>query len=295
MDTVNQVSDRPAGVVTAAARRLAAAGVASPRVDAELLAAHVLGVPRARLVLAGDMSPAQRERYDELVALRESRVPLHHLTGVAGFRWLELAVGPGVLVPRPETELLVEPVLAALRDRGTHAPVVVDLGSGSGALALALAQELPAARVYAVEDDPGALEWLRRNAAARAAAGDRPIEVVAGDATDAAVLAELDGTVDAVVCNPPYVPEGTKVEPEVAEHEPARALFAGPDGLAVIRALVPRMAALLRPGGVLVLEHDDSHGRSVPELLRRDGRLTAVADHRDLAGRPRFATATRGG
>lgn len=290
---MNQVPDRTSVTVAAAMRRLAGAGVDSPRADAELLAAHVLGIPRGRLALADAMSPAQRERYERLVAARAARVPLQHLTGTAPFRRLDLAVGPGVLVPRPETELLAQWALDAALDLPLATPVVVDLGSGAGALALAIAQERPDARVYAVEDDPDALVWLRRNAADRAAAGDPPIEVVAGDATDPSVLDRLDGTVDLVVCNPPYVPDGTAVAPEVAGHDPARAVFAGSDGLAVIRAVVPRAAALLRPGGMLALEHDDNHGEVVPALLRRDGRFDRVADHRDLAGRPRFATATR--
>jgi release factor glutamine methyltransferase len=294
---VGQAPERTTAVVAAAARRLAEAGVPSPGTDAELLAAHVLGVPRARLVLAGGMSPAARQRFDRLVADRAARVPLQHLTGVTPFRRLELAVGPGVLVPRPETELLAEWVLevAPALVAAAAAPVVVDLCSGSGALALAIANESPSAVVYAVEDDPAALGWLRRNAADRAAAGDRPVEVVAGDVTDPAVLRGLDGTVDLVVCNPPYVPEATAVAPEVARHDPPRAVFAGTDGLAVIRAVIRRVGDLLRPGGGLAIEHDDSHRLAAPELLRRDGRFTRIAGHRDLAGRPRFVTAVREG
>jgi release factor glutamine methyltransferase len=294
---VEQAPERVTAVVAAAARRLAAAGVPSPGADAELLAAHVLGLPRARLVLAGGMVPTERERYDLLVTQRAARVPLQHLTGVAPFRRLELAVGPGVLVPRPETELLVEWAWEVAPAVATAAagPVVVDLCSGSGALALAVANEWPSAVVYAVEDDPTALEWLRRNAADRAAAGDRPVRVVAGDATDPAVLRGLDGTVDLVVCNPPYVPEATGVAPEVADHDPPRAVFAGPDGLAVIRAVIRRVGDLLRPGGRLAIEHDDSHQRAVRELLRHDGRFRCVTGHRDLAGRPRFVTAVSEG
>jgi release factor glutamine methyltransferase len=171
---------------------------------------------------------------------------------------------------------------------------VVDLCSGSGAIALAVAHEVPEARVYAVERSPDALEWLRRNAAERAAAGDRPIEVVAGDVTDPAVLCELEGRVDVVLCNPPYVPDAAPVAPEVADHDPAEAVFGGPDGLSIIRPVVARAAALLGSGGVVGIEHDDSHGVAVPDLLRADGRFTQVRDERDLADRPRFATARRG-
>jgi release factor glutamine methyltransferase len=272
---------RPA--VVRAAEALAAAGVPSPRTDAELLAAHVLGVSRGALVLVDRWDPVARARFERLVARRAGRVPLQHLTGAVGFGRLTLAVGPGVFVPRPETELLAQWAVS------TGAETVVDLGSGTGALALA--NELPGARVYAVERASAALAWLRRNAADRAAAGDRPIEVVAGDATDPAVLAGLDGTVDLVVSNPPYVPAGVPVPPEVADHDPPEAVFAGPDGLAVIRPLVTRAAALLRPGGWLGIEHDESHASAVVALLR--DRFTRIADQRDLAGRPRYVTGAR--
>ncbi|MDO3702237.1 peptide chain release factor N(5)-glutamine methyltransferase [Micromonospora sp. C28SCA-DRY-2] len=283
--------ERPSVAVVRAARVLAEAGVAAARAEAELLAAYVLDVPRGRLALADGFTPAQRERYAALVARRADREPLQHLTGRAAFRHLELAVGPGVFVPRPETELLAG---WGVEQAGTVAdPLVVDLCSGSGAIALAVAQELPSARVVAVEGSPAALPWLRRNAAERAAAGDRPIEVVAADVTAPDLLAGLAGRVDVLLCNPPYVPAEVAVPPEVARHDPAEAVFGGPDGLAVIRPVVARAAALLRPGGALGVEHDDTHGRTVPELLAADGRYTAVTDHPDLTGRPRFATASR--
>jgi release factor glutamine methyltransferase len=276
---------RVSEAVGRAAGALAAAGVASPRADAELLAAHVLGTSRGRLALAGGFDPAGLARFEELVARRAARVPLQHLTGTVGFGRLELAVGPGAFVPRPETELLAQWAV------GVGGSVIVDLGSGTGALALSIAHELPAARVYAVEESPAALAWLRRNVADRAAAGDRPVEVVAGDATDPALLAGLDGAVDLVVCNPPYVPEGAPVPPEVAEHDPPAAVFAGPDGLAVIRPVAARAAALLRPGGWFGLEHDQRHGGPVSRLL---GQWFAdIDDHLDLAGRPRYVTARR--
>ncbi|GAA4675094.1 hypothetical protein Prum_030090 [Phytohabitans rumicis] len=194
-----------------------------------------------------------------------------------------------MFVPRPETELLAGWGISVIRPGA----VVVDLCSGSGAIALAVANEAPGARVYAVERSPSALAWLRRNAGARAAAADPPIEVVEGDATDPAVLAELDGTVDLVLCNPPYVPAGVAVPVDVADHDPAEAVFAGPDGLSVIRPVLARAAALLRPGGFFGVEHDDTHGVAVPDLLRADGRFIDIDDHRDLAGRPRYATASR--
>ncbi|WP_433313521.1 peptide chain release factor N(5)-glutamine methyltransferase [Micromonospora chersina] len=283
--------ERPSRAVARAARALAAAGVEAPRAEAELLAAYVLEVPRGRLALADGLTPAQRDRLDTLVDRRVAREPLQHLTGAAGFRHLELAVGPGVFVPRPETELLAG--WGIEQARRSPAPLVVDLCSGSGAIALAVAQELPSARVVAVERSPAALDWLRRNAAERAAAGDRPIEVVAADVTDPGLLADLVGRVDVLLCNPPYVPRSVVVPPEVAGHDPDEAVFGGADGLDVIRPVVGRAAALLRPGGALGVEHDDTHATAVPALLAADGRYERVEEHRDLVGRPRYATASR--
>ncbi|MCI4062407.1 peptide chain release factor N(5)-glutamine methyltransferase [Micromonospora sp. R77] len=283
--------ERASPVIAGAARVLAGAGIEAPRVEAELLAAYVLDVPRGRLALADGFTAAQRARFDALVQRRTAREPVQHLTGSAGFRHLTVAVGPGVFVPRPETELLAGWGVDEGRRRA--APLVVDLCSGSGAIALAVAQELPGARVVAVERSPAALDWLRRNAADRAAAGDTPVEVVAADVTDPQLLPDLVGRVDVLLCNPPYVPRSVVVPPEVAAHDPDEAVFGGADGLAVIRPVVARAAQLLRPGGVLGIEHDDTHGSAVPALLRADGRYAAVREHRDLVGRPRFATASR--
>ncbi|WP_448640723.1 peptide chain release factor N(5)-glutamine methyltransferase [Geodermatophilus sp. URMC 63] len=278
-------------LLAGAARRLADAGVESPRVDAELLLAHVLGVPRTALLTRADVDDAAAARFAALLDQRAERVPLQHLTGRAPFRHLELAVGPGVFVPRPETEQLAEWALARLA--GLDEPVVVDLGSGSGAIALSLAHEHPGAEVTAVERDPQALEWTRHNAALRAAAGDRPVTVLAGDMTDPALLAGLDGAVDLVVSNPPYVPDGARVPREVADHDPPLALWGGPDGLDVVRGLLRTAARLLRPGGALGIEHADQQGDALPALVRGAGGFTDVADHPDLAGRPRFTTARR--
>jgi len=260
-------------------------------VDAELLLAHVLGVPRSRLLTLDDVPEAEAGRFDALIDQRADRVPLQHLTGRAAFRYLELAVGPGVFVPRPETEQLAGWVLEQLR--GIPAPVVVDLGAGSGALALSVAHEHAGARVTAVERDPGAIEWTRHNAAARIAAGDGPVAVIAGDMTDPALLGELNGRVDLVVSNPPYVPDGARVPREVADHDPPMALWGGPDGLDVVRGLLGTAARLLRPGGWLGIEHADQQGSALPALVRAHGAFTDVQDHPDLAGRPRFTTARR--
>jgi release factor glutamine methyltransferase len=261
-------------------------------VDAELLLAHVLSLPRARLLTLDDVPDDVAARFTDLAAQRADRVPLQHLTGRAPFRHLELAVGPGVFVPRPETEQLAGWALEELAGRA--GPVVVDLGSGSGALALSISQEHPGARIVAVERDPGAIEWTRHNAAARATAGDTPVEVLAGDMTDPALLRELDGTVDLVVSNPPYVPDGARVPREVADHDPPLALWGGPDGLDVVRGLLVTAARLLRPGGRLGIEHADQQGSALPALVRAHGGFDDVADHADLAGRPRFTTARRG-
>ncbi|MDQ6875369.1 MAG: peptide chain release factor N(5)-glutamine methyltransferase [Actinomycetota bacterium] len=271
--------------VVRAAARLQAAGVPSPRHDAEVLAAHVLGTARAGLSLHGDWQPAHQQAYDLLIAERAGRVPLQHLTGVAGFRYLELAVGPGVFIPRPETEVLVSWGLDRLT--GREAPAVVDLCAGAGAIALSVAQECPTATVYAVEREKLALAWLRRNA------DDTPVRVIAGDATDPAMLTELDGTVDLVLCNPPYIPVGAQIEPEVARHDPPAALWGGPDGLDVVRGIVRRAGGLLRAGGWLAVEHADRQGATVPALLRAAGGWEDVTDHPDLAGRDRFTTARR--
>jgi release factor glutamine methyltransferase len=263
---------------------LRAAGVASPRVDAELLAAQVLDVPRGRLLLIADVRAEEARRFGSLVARRAERIPLQHLLGTAAFRRLELAVGDGVFVPRPETELLAGWGI----ERVTEGATVVDLCSGTGAIALSVADEAAPGRVIAVERSPAALAYLRRNAA-----GYDAVEVRAGDVTDPAVLRDLDGAVDLVLCNPPYVPDGTAVPPEVAAHDPAEAVFGGGDGLAVIRPVIALAARLLKPGGGLGIEHDDVHATAVPDLLRADGRFTDVAAHADLAGRPRYATARR--
>ncbi|MGP4020516.1 peptide chain release factor N(5)-glutamine methyltransferase [Saccharopolyspora sp. 5N708] len=274
-----------------AERMLSAAGVASPRTDAELLAAHLLGVERTKLMMVPLVDPPVVQALHDLVHQRAARVPLQHLTGNASLGAVTLNVGPGVFVPRPETELLFAWGLAALE--GVDRPTVVDLCTGSGALALAMANARPDAVVHAVEKDPAALAWARRNADQQAQAGDTPIRLYAGDVTDPMLFMELEGLADLVLCNPPYVPEGTPVPPEVRNHDPHEAVFAGRDGLDVIRHVIGCAARLLRPGGGVAIEHDDTHGGSVPALLSARRVLSDVQEHTDLAGRPRFATARR--
>lgn len=274
--------------MTRALRRAAAdvlrqAGVASPERDAELLLAHVLDVPLGRLALVDAVPPAQQEQYDALVARRAAREPLQHLTGSAAFRHVELLVGPGVFVPRPETELLAGWAIDAVAD--LESPVVVDLCTGSGAIARAVADEVPAARVHAVELDEGALAWAERNLAGTG------VDLRHGDFATA--FDDLLGTVDVVVCNPPYIPleAWESVAVEARDHDPHLALFSGDDGLDAIRVLARRAALLLRPGGVLGFEHADAQGEAAPAVLRSVGRWAEVTDHHDLAGRPRFTTA----
>ncbi|HJC30022.1 MAG TPA: peptide chain release factor N(5)-glutamine methyltransferase [Candidatus Dietzia intestinipullorum] len=292
------MTPRPAPVsrvVRDAAAELAEAGIGSARAEAEMICAHVAGVGRSTLALVDEVTSGQLSEIRRIVAARaDERAPLQYLLGQAASGRLDLAVGPGVFIPRPETELLVENALAVLpAPGGADPPIVVDLCAGSGTLALEIAHARPDSRVHAVELHPAALDWLRRNVADRAAAGDTPVHVHEADATDPDLLAELRGTVTAVVSNPPYIPETDLLPPEVSGHEPPSALFGGPDGLAVIRPLLEVAADLLAPGGRLAIEHDDSTGVAVAALVTAQGRFGTVERHTDLAGRPRFVTATR--
>ena len=271
--------------VAQATQRLAAAGVPSPRFDAEELAAFVHGVKRGELHGVSDAD--FDARYWEAVARREAREPLQHITGRAFFRYLELQVGPGVFVPRPETESVVGWAIDAVRAMDVVEPLIVDLCTGSAAIALALAQEVPRSRVHAVELDEGALQWARKNVE-----GSRVV-LQRGDALTA--LPELDGQVDLVISNPPYIPltEWEYVAPEARDHDPQLALFSGEDGLDVIRGLERTAHRLLRPGGVVVIEHADTQGGQVPWIFTEERGWADAADHPDLNKRPRFATARK--
>jgi release factor glutamine methyltransferase len=271
---------------------LTAARVPSPEADAELLIAHVLGVSRgqvqAQAITGTPLDGEQRLAVLELVERRAAREPLQHLTGRAAFRSLELAVGPGVFVPRPETELVAQLAIDALLAVPGGTPRAADLGTGSGAIALALATEVPHAEVHAVENSPRAFIWARENARA---VGAGNLRLVFADLADA--LPELDGTLDVVVSNPPYIPLGAiPRDPEVRLHDPEAALYGGEDGLDVVRAVSATARRLLRPGGVLVLEHGESQGPGIRALLTEDG-WAAAATTRDLTGRDRATTALR--
>ncbi|MBN9606591.1 MAG: peptide chain release factor N(5)-glutamine methyltransferase [Actinomycetales bacterium] len=279
-------------VLGRAAATLARAGVPSPRADAEQLLAHLTGLERGRLlaraVAGGALDAEQLLAAEELVARRAAREPLQHITGRAGFRRLELAVGPGVFVPRPETEVTAQIAIDLLLAVPSSAPRAVDLGTGSGAIALALATEVPHAEVAAVENSVAAFVWAKQNARET---GTANLRLVFDDL--AIALPEWEGSVDVLVSNPPYVPDDAiPRDPEVQRHDPPAALYGGPDGLDVVRALSRRGRALVREGGSLVLEHGEEQGRAIRALLEADG-WRATATHPDLVGRDRVTTALR--
>lgn len=271
-------------LIAAATERLAQAGVASPEYDAAELLAFVAGTSRLQLGLA-DLTPERLEQYDVLVERRAQREPLQHLTGTAAFRYRELVVGPGVFVPRPETEVLVGWMLDRLKD--VEAPLVVDLCSGSGAIAGAVATERPDSTVHAVELSAEACVWARRNLAGTGA-------TLHEDDIDGC-LPELDGQVDAVIANPPYIPltAWESVTAEVRDHDPALALWSGDDGLDEVKVVAATAARLLKPGGWFGCEHADVQGESAPAVFAATGQFTEVRDQLDLAGRHRFATGRR--
>lgn len=309
-------------VLVDAERRLAAAGVPSPTVDSASIVAHVLGVPRGHLFLQDHLDDEAKLRIEQMVSRRLTRVPLQYLLGTTGFRRLDLSVGPGVFIPRPETELVVE---AGVRElRASEHRIAVDLCSGSGAIALSVATEVPGAEVYAVELADEAVEWTRRNAkdlAEAIAAQGSSVQVLQHDAATVAdpggPLAGLVGRVDVVLSNPPYIPDAmVPRDPEVRDYEPRQALFGGVDGLDLIRGIAQTALLLLRPSGLLVIEHADVQGvdagaAGVPRLLgsHRVGEDLAgtvgmasgdrcwrsIDDRIDLNGRPRFTMARRAG
>ncbi|CAN5268072.1 peptide chain release factor N(5)-glutamine methyltransferase [soil metagenome] len=271
-------------LLATATQKLADAGVASPRFDAELLLSFVLQVPRGSLILARP-NDVQYAAYKALVDRRAAREPLQHLTGGTAFRYVDLEVGPGVFIPRPETEMVAG--WAIEHAKTLHDPVVVDLCTGSGAIALSFVHEVPHARVHAVELDEQAFNWAHRNLAGTG------IDLRQGDM--AVAFPDLDGHVDIVISNPPYIPLDAweSVEAEVRDHDPSLALWSGLDGLDAMRVVERTAHRLLKPGGVVAAEHADVQVLSAPAVFADDQRWTAVRDHDDLAGRPRFVTGTR--
>lgn len=279
-----------AALVRSAAERLRAVDVPDPLVDAELLAGHVQGVRRGEVqasIVRGDtMEARDAEAFDALVTRRAAREPLQHLTGLAPFRHRELAVGPGVFVPRPETETVAQFAIDALLNDASPQPIGVDLCTGSGAIALAMATEVSHSRIFAVELSPDAHAWAARNTA-----DAENLTLVLADLADS--LHELDGTASVVISNPPYVPnDAIPRDPEVRLFDPAVALYGGKDGLDVVRVLSERALQLLRPGGLLVIEHGELQGEAIRTLLSDDG-WRAPTTHRDLAQRDRSTTALR--
>ena len=279
-------------VVDELTNELAAAGILDSRVDAELLVCHVMQLSRgelaAQIVLDRTMTPAVAVSVRELGLRRAAREPLQHITGHAYFRSLDLSVGPGVFVPRPETELLAGMVIDHVRTLAEPEPLVVDLGTGSGAIALSVATEIPHSLVVAVEKSQDAHAWTARNIAALAPDNTT---LVLGDLADA--VPEYNGRVAVVVSNPPYIPDdAVPRDPEVRLFDPQLALYGGPDGLDVVRILEATAARLLRPGGLLAMEHGEFQGPPIAGLLRDNG-WRAVAMHKDLLGRDRYTTALR--
>lgn len=272
-------------VIAAATAALEAGGVPSPRVDAETLYSHVTGKPRSMLATSGAPHPEQLTVFWSMVAARVRRVPLQHLTGSAAFRFVDVEVGPGVFIPRPETELLAGWAIEAAQAVHDDPTVVIDLCTGSGVIALSIVHECPPARVHAVELDSAAFEWAARNLA------DTGVDLRLGDAADA--FRELDGAADVVVSNPPYIPleAWESVAPEVRDHDPELALWSGEDGLDAIRMIEQTAWRLLKPGGVVGVEHADAQGESAPAVF--GARWSAVRDHADLAGRARYLTARK--
>jgi release factor glutamine methyltransferase len=281
----------PAGeLLDEATQTLHRAGVESPRHDAEVLLAWALGLPRSSAVRAGEITEPQAERFTAAVRRRSAREPLQHITGTVGFRYLDLAVGPGVFVPRPETEVMAGFAVDELRrlvESGVRAPVAVDLCSGSGAVAAALAYEVPAARVTAVELSPAAHDFALRNAQ------QYDVDVRLGDMGDA--VDDLAGTVAVVTANPPYIPLSSfeSVAPEARDFDPPLALWSGDDGLAAIRVVAEVAARLLVDDGLVLCEHADVQGEDAPAVFAATGDWHRVSDNVDLSGRPRFVSARR--
>lgn len=277
--------------MTSVGQALRAAALRVPDADARLLLAHALGVPATRLLTLGDLDPGAEGRFEDLLGRREAGVPAQYLTGRAPFRHVEVAVGPGVFIPRPETEAMTGWALDRLAELRTRrpgeSPVVVELCAGSGAISLAIADEFPGAVQYAVELSEDAVRYAAANLAGTG------VRLEQGDMADA--FRELDGTVDLVIANPPYVPleayDG--IPAEVRDHEPELALFSGPDGLDAIRALAGVAARLLRPGGWVCAEHAEVQHDSAPRVFVEQGGFDQVRDRFDLNARPRFVTARR--
>ena len=275
--------------IEVASAKFEKAGIESFQADAEILLSHVVGLSRGELqvkaITGEELDQADEAKFLELVAKRAERFPLQHLTGVAHFRQLELKVGPGVFVPRFETEGVVQIAIDALRAVPSENPIAVDLATGSGAIALSIATEVPHAKVYAIELSEDALTYTRENFARYAPEAT----LVQGDLSDA--FPELNGQVDVLISNPPYIPDAMiPIYPEVHLHDPELALYGGPDGLDLVRKVEATAKRLLREGGALVIEHADMQGDAIRELILSLG-WRQCTTHKDLAGRDRATSA----
>ncbi|WP_240372126.1 peptide chain release factor N(5)-glutamine methyltransferase [Brevibacterium zhoupengii] len=286
-------------VLRGAAQLLARADVPNPDPDAAALLAHAWGLDAAELArrrLLGDTVPAGvTEVFAQLIDRRRQRVPLQHIVGVAAFRHLELQVGPGVFVPRLETELLVTEVLEELeRQNNAHEPLVIDLCSGSGAITLSLATEHPRLSIIGVEREAEALNWSLKNLAS-VNLGDSTAELISGDATTFADDSPgVRGSADVVVTNPPYVPdEAVPRDAEVREHDPAAALYGGHTGLEIPALIIRQAEKLLRPGGFFIMEHSEEQGPAARELIMSTASLRRPATYPDYTGRDRYTVAHR--
>ena len=273
-----------------ASEKLSTAGVPSPQADATWLLCHILDTDRSdlltRITFDQDLSSEQLEAFLVALTRREKREPLQHITGKAAFRSLELSVGPGVFIPRPETEQVVQYAIDYLRQL-PRPGVSIDLGTGSGAIAIAMAIEVPQTKVYAVELSQSAFDYATKNIEANFAA----VELRLGAMQE--VVSDLVGGVDVVISNPPYIPDSAiPIDPEVRNFDPELALYGGEDGLDVIRDISGIAAALLRAGGLLVLEHAETQSDAIRELLLNDGWLS-VSAFQDAAMRYRTITAIR--
>jgi release factor glutamine methyltransferase len=286
------ITGAPVGVAVrqlliGATDQLRSAGIETPEQDARLLLAHAADLEPSRLAVLDVVSDTVERGFRDLVECRASRIPLQHIIGLAYFRHLVLSVGPGVFVPRPETEVMTGWAIDSLRALANPAPRVVDLCAGSGAIAKAICTEVPGSQVYAVEISPDAACWAEQNLQ------HTGVELVVADMATA--LPELNGTIDVVIANPPYIPsdEHEAIAPEARDHDPEPALFAGPRGLEAIEVVIATAVRLLRPTGLLCFEHGETQYESAPALAKASGAFVDVADHSDLTGRPRFTTAVR--
>ena len=254
---------------------------ADPHLDSVMLLSEVTEINRTHLLLEENIKNEDEVRFRSDIKRRSTGEPIQYITGRAYFRKLTLSVGPGVLIPRPESELLVSDLLAKISH--LPRPNVVDLGAGSGALALSIAKEVVNARVVAVEKDSEAMYWLRKNVDAH----NQSVEIVESDVADF----DGQGKFDAVIANPPYIPTSEQLPIEVANFEPPHALFGGASGIESPEIFIGAAERALRPGGYFVIEHHESHGEQVKRILDRS--FNNLTLHYDLNNRPRWSSGVR--